>query len=638
MAGGYTGRYLDVDLTTGDIRTLRMSSGEALPYIGGKGVAALLLHRLLPPGTQPLSPQNVVVINTGPLTDTGTPGSSRFNLSTKSPLTGLIASSNCGGRFGLHLKRAGYDGVVLRGRAPRPVWLEIDGEEVGLRDASHLWGKGALEVQEPVSREEGKLAIGPAGENLVRFACVMSGDRSLARCGVGAVLGSKNLKGATAKGGKKVPADDARALGEVKKAWAQALREHPVTGSMLRDYGTAVMVNRTNASFLLPTHNFARGSFDGAEDISGEALEELVVGRDGCHACPVRCGRVVADPHGGGRIRGPEYETLALLGSNLEIASLQRIFAWNHLCDELGMDTISAGAVLGTAMEMAEKGVLECGLRFGEPDGVERALEDIAYRRSLGDTLAEGARELAASRGMPEIAPHCKGLDLPGYHPRAAFGHALGYATANRGGCHINGGYLVFFEGSGNSFFAPYAWRGKASVVALMQNLMDAISSCGGCIFHAFIILPQALTARLMDTRIPMPVTRALTFTIRSMRLLDYLPRRALFFRLPVSSLPFLHALEATTGERFSFGDFLAAGERVFNLERLFNLREGMDPATADTLPGRMTGEAGASVSATDGRDVPITAMMPAYYRARGWDARGRPQARTLRRLGLDRL
>ena len=631
MSGGYTGRYLDVDLSSGDIKELAFSPREALPYIGSKGTAALLLHRLLPRGVDPLSPENVVVINTAPLTATGTPGSSRFNLSTKSPLTGLVASANCGGMFGLHLKRAGYDGLVLRGRAPRPVWLNIEATGTSLSDASDLWGKGALEVQEPISSKEGKIAIGPAGENQVRFACVMSGERALARCGVGAVLGSKNLKGATAKGEGKTPVNDPSRLKEIIKTWGASLKDHPVTGDLLHNLGTGVLVNRTSPVSILPAHNFKYGGFDGAEDISGERMkEEFVVGSNGCFACPVRCGRLVRGREEGERYKGPEYETLALLGSNLDNSSLEHIIDWNHICDELGMDTISTGAVLGTAMELAEKGLLECDLRFGEPTGVARTLEDIAYRRGLGDQMAQGALSLAQGCGAPELAPHSKGMELPAYHPRFSFGHALGYATANRGGCHLNGGYLTFFEGTGFTMMHPYAWRGKASLVVLMQNLMEGVSSAGGCLFSVFIILPSFL-GRYIDKPFPSPVSRVITASLPLMRVLDHIPYRLMAFNLPASYFPFPQALRAVTGERYTLGRLLESGERIWNLERLLNLREGMDPRSADTLSGRMTGED----ESAEGEDVPIDKMMPEYYLARGWDANGRPKSKTLKRLGL---
>jgi aldehyde:ferredoxin oxidoreductase len=632
MPGGYHGRYLEIDLTSGTWSDLPLSAENALPCLGGKGVAAMLLHRLLAPGTDPLSPDNIVVLNTGPLTDTGTPGSSRCNLSTKSPLTGGIATSNSGGRFGLQLKRAGYDGLILRGRAPRPVWLEIDGEGVRFSDASSLWGKGALEAQLPLATGEGKIAIGPAGENLVRFACVMSGDRTFARGGVGAVLGSKNLKGATVRGSGKAPVNDAPALKRVIAAWTVALKQHPITGTMLSSYGTAVLVNRTNAASILPTRNFQAGSFSGADDISGESMEELVVGRLGCHACPVRCGRLVEDPEGAGRIRGPEYETIGLFGANLGIASLASIFTCNRLCDELGLDTISAGVVLGTAMELAERGLLKTQLRFGSTDGLERALEDIAFRRGLGDEMAQGARHLASTHGLPHLAPQVKGMELPAYNPRAIFGHALGYAVSNRGACHIGGGYMVFLEGAGFSLLDPWEWRGKAALVVLMQNLMEGVSASGGCVFHAFPIIPRRIAELYTAAPFPRLASRMITYFSRSLRALNCLPPRSLAFNLPLSFFPFPQALEAVTGEGFTLGRFLEAGARIYNLERLFNLREGLN-SSDDTLPERFTGDAEPGI---EGRAVPLDKLVPDYYRNRGWDHDGRPSARTLHRLKID--
>jgi aldehyde:ferredoxin oxidoreductase len=342
---------------------------------------------------------------------------------------------------------------------------------------------------------------------------------------------------------------------------------------------------------------------------------------------------LVRVPEGEGRYKGPEYETLALLGSNLDNSSLEHIIEWNHLCDELGMDTISTGAVLGTAMELAEKGLLGCDLRFGEPTGVARTLSDIAYRRGLGDLLAQGALSLAQSRGVPEIAPHSKGMELPAYHPRFGFGHALGYATANRGGCHLNGGYLTFFEGTGFSMMDPYAWRGKASLVVLMQNLMEGVSSAGGCVFSVFMVLPSFL-GRYIDRPFPSPIARVITASLPLMRALDHVPNHLLSFNLPVSYFPFPRALEAVTGERFTLGRLLESGERIWNLERLLNLREGMDPRGADTLPGRMIGDD----ESAEGEDVPIDKMMPEYYRARGWDTGGRPKPKTLNRLGLENM
>lgn len=614
MPGGYTGRYLDVDLTWGEAYVVPVPADVAAPLLGGKGTAALLLRELLPRGTDPLSPDNVVVINTGPLTGTGTPGCSRFNLSTRSPLTGRIASSNSGGPFGMFLKRAGYDGLILRGRAPRPVWLEIDETGVVLRDATGLWGKGAIEVQGERSAREGKIAIGPAGENLVKFAAVMSGDRVLARCGVGAVLGSKNLKGATARGGGRVAVDRPDGLKDVIGEWSGALKAHTVTGEMLSKYGTSVLVNRCNASSLLPTRNFKHGTFDRAEDISGEALEEVLEGRSGCHACPVRCGRVVAHPRSGQKIRGPEYETLALMGSNLEIGSLPHVLEWNRMCDDLGMDTISAGATIGTAMELGERGLFHAGVRFGEVEGIAPLLQDIAARRGAGDLLAEGSLRLAGRFGAADLAHHSKGLELPGYHPRFAWGHALGYATANRGGCHLDGGYLAFMEGAGLSLLRPATVAGKHALVIFMQDLIQAISAAGCCAFTGFLMIPDPLLQWVDSHSVHPLMSRATGAALRLVGLRSYVPDKALCFKLPTRYCPIPPALEAVTGAHQTFGRFLAAGSAIYALEREMNLAEASS-WDGDAVCG--------TYAVAEG--LRMEDAVAAYFRMRGWTADGRP-------------
>ncbi|MBU1944116.1 MAG: aldehyde ferredoxin oxidoreductase family protein [Actinobacteria bacterium] len=629
MSGGYTGTYLDVDLSTGEVSLMPMWADDVLPVLGGKGAAALLLRQLVPPGTDPLSPGNAVVINTGPLTGCGTPGSSRFNISTKSPLTGRMASSNSGGLFGMFLKRAGYDGLIFRGRAPHPVWLDIDETGARLRDASGLWGKGTFEAQGSISSAEGRIAIGPAGENLVKFAAVMSGDRVLARCGVGAVLGSKNVKGATAVGRGKVPVDRPEDLRERIKEWTAALKAHTITGEMLSTYGTSVLVNRCNATSLLPTRNFREGTFEGAGDISGEALEEILVGRGGCFACPVRCGRVVRHPTGGEEIRGPEYETLALMGSNLEVSSLSHIIEWNRLCDDLGMDTISAGATIATAMELAERGAFDAGVRFGDVKGVASLLEDIAHRRGAGDLLAEGSVRLAERFDSRELAHHSKGLELPGYHPRFAWGHAIGYATANRGGCHLNGGYLAFMEGAGLSLLKPDSWKGKHSLVVFMQDMIEALSAAGCCAFTGFLMVPNTVLNWIDSHNVPPALSRLIAAALRATALRGYMPDSAMAFNLPARYCPAPPALSAVTGARFSFGRFMAAGATIYNLERRMNLDEGFT-AEQDRLEGVYA----------NAEEMPMEKAVAAYYRARSWTADGRPRSAPpppipIRRIGI---
>ncbi len=622
MVGGYTGRYLLIDLSAATAKPVKVPGERALPYLGSKGVAARLLYELLPPQVDPLSPDNIVVINSGPLTGSGAPGSSRFNLSTKSPATGLIASSNCGGPFGLALKKAGYDGLILQGKAAARTWLEIDTGGVIMHDAAALWGKGALEVQELAPGGKGKLAIGPAGENLVHFASALSGERVLARCGVGAVLGSKNLKGISVSGnGGKIPISDPAALRERLKAWTEAMKVHPVTGSMLPEFGTGVLVNRCDATMLLPTCNFREGTFPDAESISGEEIaERYKVERMGCTGCPVRCGRRIPDPRDGSRkVRGPEYETLALLGSNLCVSSLPRIIEWNRLCDELGLDTISTGGVLGTAMELGKLGALDGGVSFGETHGVAEVIEKIAHRDGVGDLMADGAKRLAEECGHPELAPHSRGLELPGYNPRFAWGHGLGYAVASRGGCHLDGGYMAFVEGAGTNLLDPHSAIGKATLTVFMQDLIQAVSASGACVFSAFLLFPRWITEKLVSVRVPSLVAKGVTQSARALWVLDYIPRRALAFNLPLSLLPFPRVLEAVTGQRFSFGSFLETGARIFDLERSFNLREGFDPRD-DALAERFMHDAEPGVQ---GRAVPLEAMLPAFYKARHWSKEG---------------
>lgn len=636
---GYTGTYLEIDLSAGTSCMRAVPPAEG--YLGGKGMAALLLNDLLPAGVDALAPANVIVINTGPLTGSGAPGSSRFNLSTKSPATGLIASSNCGGRFGLCLKRCGFDGLILKGRAPQPVWIDLDERGVEICDARHLWGKGALAVQQPHSPLAGKIAIGPAGENLVKFALVMSGDRALARCGVGAVMGSKNLKGITAapksrdaRASLKENLHDVQAMQGVIRAWDEALHKHILTGEMLHNYGTSVMSRRTNAFGINPTKNFQQAHWDKAESHSGERLrEDWLLHGDGCFGCPVRCGRVVRNPDGNGApLRGPEYEAVSLWGSNLLNDSLGHIITWNGLCDELGLDTISAGVTMGVAMELSEKGLLDTGVSFGSTAGVAELLDAIAHRRGVGDLLAEGARQAARACGVEHIAPTARGLELPAYHPGNAYGHALSYATSNRGGCHLNGGYYALFEGTLTTFVNQRSWRGKASLTVIMQNMMEAVSASGGCLFHALIILPQALLMPFVDQP-PGRILRSVTENVLKVcQVFSLVPFRALRFKLPRSLMPILAALEAVTGEKQTIGQFLECGERIWNLERYLNIREGLLPAD-DGLYGRCLGQ-GPAEERQHGTP-PLKAMLAEYYRTRGWSADGYQTAAKLTRLGL---
>ena len=630
--GGYMGKILDVDLTTGAVGTYEVSDHDRERFLGGKSLAAKILWDELSPGIDPLGPENILVFMTGPLTGTGAPCSARFDLSTKNVLTGGIASANSGGDLGIKLKKAGWDGLIVRGVAKTPSRLDISDDEVTIGDATDLWGKkNAEEAQEGVDRKTATAAIGPAGENLVRFASVMVGERAFGRCGVGAVMGSKRLKLITVKGTKKIPVHDRAPMMEAVKGWTKILREHEVTGERLPALGTASLVEACSATNTLPTHNFRQGHFDGAPTISGEymAKHELVK-NTGCTACPIRCGRVVR--HEGKEIKGPEFETIGMFGSAIGNADLKKIIEWNYLCDLYGMDTITAGSTIACAMELADEGLLkDSGLAFGETGGVSELLRQIAHREGLGDELAEGSMRLAKKYRGARFAMHAKGLEMAAYEPRGAVGHGLGYATANRGGCHIGGGYLVFLEALGSVTMDPHATRGKPELAVMQQNLMEAISACGTCIFTSYAVLPSippkyynphGLTGAIAD--------KILQSTHWLLGGQGRMKPGMTPFHPPF--LPHTKVLSHLTGMNLHMGYFTAVGERGYTMERLFNLREGI-LREADTLPPRMTDEL--QDPGNPRSRVPLEKLLPRYYHVRDWDGDGVPTVRLLEKLDM---
>jgi len=561
---------------------------------------------------------------------------SRFNVSTISPLTGLLTSSNCGGSFGLHLKKAGCDGLVITGRAAAPVWVEIVDGEVTFHDAVDLWGTTTGQAQAALPPRTGKLVIGPAGENRVRYAGLASDERLAARAGVGAVFGAKNLKALVARGKHVVPVAAPDQVKALHKGWTQELRAHPITGNQLPRLGTAGLLSAMQVHRMLATRNFSRGRFDRFDAVSGETLaEEHLVRNDGCTGCPVHCGRQVDLPEhevagrkvAARKAKGPELETLVLLGPNLENADLAEIIRWNHQLDELGMDTISTGGTIAFATELCEKGLWENGLRFGEVRNLPQLFDDIAHRRSIGDLLAEGSRRLAQRFGGMGFAMQVKGLELPAYEPRSAVGQGLGYAVSNRGGCHLNAGYLAVLEGLGFEM-DPHTPRAKAALTILMQDLMEAISAAGNCLFSSYDVLPAPLLGRPNGwlTRL---VTRALPWLGGPVSLIH----RMQWLPLHLPGLPVTRSLAAVTGMKMDLGRFKAIGERGYNLERLVNTRLGVT-AQDDDLPERLK-----SVEQVPGDPrtrVPLEPMKRDYYRLRGWSADGVPTPALLRRLGLE--
>lgn len=628
---GYAGRILDVDLGTRTWCLYPIPEDAFEKFIGGKALAARILWDLIEPGIDPLSPANVMVFTTGPLTGSGAPAASRFNCSSKNVLTGGIISSNCGGDFGLHLKRAGYDGLIVRGRADKPAWLEIDEYGVRFLDARHLWGLDTEQVQHELPKDVGHVVIGPAGENLVRYAAILSGERVLGRGGVGAIMGSKNLKVITATGALRMRFHDSKGFEKSIRKWIGTLQKHSVTGRQLPSYGTAAMVTGTNATNTLPTHNFQRGNWEHAPEISGELMAERdLVMNDGCTSCPIRCGRMVE--HASRHMKGPEFETVGMFGSNIENRDLRRIYDWNRLCDLLGMDTISLGSTIAAAMELKERGLMpDLPVSFGDSQAMDQLLHDIAWRRGIGDVMAEGSMRMTARYGAPEVAMHSKGMEFAAYEPRGAVGHGLGYATSNRGGCHINGGYLIFFEALGPVNIDPQTPLAKPALAIFQQNTFEAVAASGGCIFPTYAILPDmpAWAANPHGTG-----ARIFGEVLKMSRCLlggqGRMSPKSLSFHLPL--IPHTKAIETLTGMKIRLGSFTAVGERGFTLERLFNLREGLT-AEDDSLPKRLTDEP----QRKDRADsvVPLKEMLPVYYEVRDWDEFGVPRPRLVEKLGM---
>ncbi len=636
--GGYMGRVLQINLSTGDVTDYPWTDKDRELYIGGKTMAAKILYDTLTGRENAYSEENPLIISTGPLTGTGAPSSSRFNISSLSPQTGFISSSNCGGTFGYHLKRAGIDALIITGRREERTWIEIDNGSVTFHNADDLWGTRVTECQrllaEKMSSKRGcdikfgKLCIGPAGENLVRYSAVISDERAAGRTGMGAVLGWKNVKAITVCGNHDIPVHDPSATKKWCQKWFRYLMNHPLTGNQLPRMGTAGLVSSMQMRGLLATKNYTEGRFEHFDKVNGETLaEEYNIVNKGCLSCPIKCARTVTVE--GEDVKGPELETLGLLGGGILNKDLYHILKWNKELDDLGLDTISASNTLAYAMEANERGLWNNGLKFGDIEGISKIWDDIAYRRGIGNELAEGSKRLSEKYGGKEFAMQSKGLELAAYEPRRAVGQGLGYAVSNRGGCHLNGGYLVILEGLGLNIDAqtPHA---KADFTMMFQDLMEMISATGQCLFTSYAFFPGFLITR-PNGAITTSANKLLPHLGWAIRLMNKFPR-VLAFHLPV----FHHTkmMQKAVGMPMTFGKYLQTGERGFNLERAVNVRFGVS-AAKDSLPKRLTD---VPQDPNDPRTrVPLEQMKKIYYQARGWDKSGIPTCRTLKKLKIAR-
>jgi aldehyde:ferredoxin oxidoreductase len=603
LGGGYHGRVLRVDLTQGTVTTESLDEDLARAFVGGRGLGSAILWRELPAGTEPLSPENRLILATGPLNGTGAALSSRYEVVTKSPLTNAILSANSGGRFPIALKRTGFDAVVIQGAAAKPCYLWVEDDKAQLRDASEVWGMDTHRTTERLlgeTHEQAAVAcIGPAGEKGVLYASVMNErDRAAGRGGAGCVMGSKNLKAVAVHGSQKTPVADPEAFAEARKDALTTIGEAPITKSALKEYGTAVLVNIVNQFGALPTRNFQEGYFPDADSVSGETLKELLYEKSvGCATCSVACGRATrtARRHG----EGPEYESIWALGPMCGVKDLELITEANYNCNESGFDTMTAGSTIACAMELWEKGYLDQPtrdmirdqlggeLRFGNAEAVLQCTELIGRREGLGEMLAEGSLRVATRFGHPELSMSVKGLELAAYDPRGFKSMGLAYATSTRGGCHLRA-YFIGPEALATPYAVDrFAIAGKAALVILYQDLSALIDSLGLCIFTIFALNPEHY-ARL---------------------------------------------LSSVTGEPLDGKQILSMGERIWNLERLFNLREGFTRED-DTLPPRFSQET-LPRGHSKNQFVDLDPLLDEYYALRGWDGRGVPGDQKLEELGL---
>ena len=602
---GWVGKLLRVNLTNNSITVENLSGRLTDQFLGGRGLASKVLYDEVDAQVEPLSPENKIIFMTGPLTGTGVIGGASYVVVTKSPLSGSIACSTAEGYFGPELKCAGFDGIVIEGKATEPVYLSIEDDRVELLSASHLWGKSTSRTEELIRSEKENLwiaketsvaSIGPAGERLAKIASIINDrHRVAARAGVGAVMGSKNLKAIAVRGTQPVMvADGALFVDVVARAW-EKFKSTPVIPQTLNNIGTPFLVDVINKSGVLPVRNFQTGIMQDVEKISGEYMAETILkANKGCFACPIACVQMteVEDPALQGEGEGPEYRTIALIGAACGIGDIAAVAKISYLCDEMGIDTLSFGSAVACAMELTEKKIISkkqtgMTLTFGNAEAVIELIEHVANREGFGDLLAEGGYHLAAHYGHPEFFIGVKKQGSPAFDPRGIQGLGLEYATSNSSVSHALG-YLVTHKILGiRGEIDPLTTEGKAPLVKQFQD--------GSAVFDSAGLCRLLLLGVWIDDIIPM--------------------------------------LETATGNSYREEDLLSLGERIWNLERLFNIEAGFS-GTDDTLPRRMLEEPMPEGPAR-GQVCKLKEMLPEYYTIRGWNDQGIPTEEKQVSLGL---
>ena len=618
---GTSNNVLEINLNNQTHEIYKVTASERKLYLGAKGLGLKLLFDRIIPGTDPLGADNIIALMPGVLMGTGGPCSGRFAAVTKSPLTGIMVTSSCGGPFGLALKTAGWDGVIIKGKADSLLYLDITEHGVKYKDAKHLKGMGIPDVQAVLddnlkgTRQKSKsIVIGPAGENLVRYANMASGHRFLGRGGLGAVMGSKNLKAVRATGGAyAVKPHNSAQFKKIKTRANKYIRQNTTTGDIYSKMGTSSNVKPSLDAGILPMNNFQTDKHEKADQVTGEIIaQNHATKHHTCKPCTIRCGH--KGSFKAGDMPVPEFETIGLMGTTLGIFDINLIAQFNQVCGGLGIDTISAGGTIAWVMEAASKGLIESDLKFGFSEGVIEALENIASMKGFGAKMAMGTKALSQEFGGEEFAMHVKGMEMAAYDPRGSFGHGLAYAVANRGGCHLSS-YLVAQEVYFNLLKADSTY-GKAAWVKFFEDLTCCINSLQTCQFTMFAFLMESPLSKYTPD-----------FLLRI--LMQYFPKAA----IPLIDFSIYQKLWCSvTGISQTSAEFIKAGERIHVLERYMNTREGIKRSD-DTLPPRILKEG--RDSDPDKKVVPLNRMLPQYYKTRGYDNNGIPTGKTLKDLDI---
>ena len=603
---GWHLKILRVNLTTRKVTTEDVDPKIARDFLGGRGWAIHYMYKEMDPMADPLGPENMLIFATGPLTATPAPTGNRYMVVTKSPLTGALTHSNSGGEFPTWMKRTGFDMFIFEGKASEPVYVLVNEDQIEIKSAAHVWGKDTHETTDMLKAEtsaDARVAcIGPAGENLALMASIMNDKhRAAARSGVGAVMGSKNLKAVVAMGNKNPPLHDPEGMRTISVNTSKNVGADVKKGSNMRIYGTSYVPQVTNTLGILPTNNFLQGTFEHVGNIDGDALKDnYLIRHTPCYRCPLSCGRLTEVPDGPykGKGEGPEYETISSLGTGCGVSNLAALVKANYLCNEYGLVTISTGMTIAAAMEMYEKGyisedVIGMPLKFGDHDAMIEMIKKMAYNEGFGKELAQGSYRLAEKYGHPEIAVTTRKQEFPGYDPRGSQGMGLLYATSNKGASHMEGD-VAYEEVFGVPVKEnPLTTEGKPELVKHFPDSFALLDSSGLCVFVAIryvfnkdrMIWPETLSAMM----------------------------------------------NLTTGAGYTPEEVMQAADRVYTLERMFLMKAG---STVDTLPHRMLYEPLPDGPAK-GMVAELDKMLPEFYEKRGWDEKGWPTKEKLEALGL---